>query len=603
MKSNLLKAGIFCLVTLMSWNVGAQILKNGVTPEAAAKAFVEKSNRASNLVPVQVDGKSVVKMPATKRSLKRDIVRPGAFYTVSDGYYNLVPGTGLGEDEDGTTIYAENGVFGYIDRDLKFINETPENEYDSFVWEFLGSKYEGDTLVMHPYFATNGFYFETPKLTATYAGADSTYQMGTYIDASGNEVAGMVSTRGAGYVYNVDVHAVPFVNTYYNTINANDLWNNMLFGWDTESKPYYVENYQAPSGGPIGIWGAFFYLVTPKTTEFNENNSFTIEWWELSDDGKEWKTVKSFENVVPVYDGLSAGMRLWHVAVNSTTPDVMIKNEYCIVVKGPHDGTQWALFAQIDRDQTEGAKNTAYFIPTEGDLAGELCQYSLATVDGEGNTVPFNYNSSLDIWQFVVSPYIVMMDETTNFIPETEYDFSINGETRNYLMMNWWGTGETGLELTATVSNSTDGDWLTVTAPKAGTGTSASLFSMSITAAPKKFNVKARRATVTISDNVGFSREIIVYQGDHAIADEMLAVEEVRNTGKIKVTADAERYNVIYPTIYKTLNVYNVSGHLMNTKTLSEDGVVTIDAQSWTNGVYLLKFTGNGKTQTVKVVR
>ena len=168
---------------------------------------------------------------------------------------------------------------------------------------------------------------------------------------------------------------------------------------------------------------------------------------------------------------------------------------------------------------------------------------------------------------------------------------------------DWWGTGETGLELTATVSNSTDGDWLTVTAPKAGTGTSASLFSMSITAAPKKFNVKARRATVTISDNVGFSREIIVYQGDHAIADEMLAVEEVRNTGKIKVTADAERYNVIYPTIYKTLNVYNVSGHLMNTKTLSEDGVVTIDAQSWTNGVYLLKFTGNGKTQTIKVVR
>ena len=46
MRSNLLKAGIFCLVTLMSWNAGAQILKNGVTPEAAAKAFVEKSNRS-----------------------------------------------------------------------------------------------------------------------------------------------------------------------------------------------------------------------------------------------------------------------------------------------------------------------------------------------------------------------------------------------------------------------------------------------------------------------------------------------------------------------------------------------------------------------------
>ena len=45
MRSNLLKAGIFCLVTLMSWNVGAQILKDGVTPEAAAKAFVEKRNR------------------------------------------------------------------------------------------------------------------------------------------------------------------------------------------------------------------------------------------------------------------------------------------------------------------------------------------------------------------------------------------------------------------------------------------------------------------------------------------------------------------------------------------------------------------------------
>ncbi|MBO5880106.1 MAG: hypothetical protein J6Q57_00455, partial [Paraprevotella sp.] len=437
LKNNILKILTLCSAILSTGVFTVQAQNKVMTPGEALKAFTINQPVKEHVVPSCLKGMNVIKGMPVKRVMKRNTAKPGALYATCDGYYNLVPGTGLGQKENGDVVYAEHGIFGYIDRDLKFINKTPVNEYDSFVWDFLGTIYEGDTLVMHPYFANNGFYFDTPKLTATYAGADSIYQMGTYMDVNGKEVAGMVSTRGAGYVYNVDVDALPFVNTYYNTINPSDVWNNVLFGWDLESKPYYVENYQAPSGGPIGIWGAYFYLVTPKTTEFNSDNSFTVEWWEMSDDGKEWKTVKTFENVIPEYDGLSNGKRLWHVSVNSETPDVLIENEYCIVIKGPQDGTKWALFAQVDRDQTEGAKNTAYFIPTTGDLEGQFCQYTLAMQEENGDVVPFNYNSSLDVWQFIVSPYIIMMDESTNFIPETEYDFAINGETRNYMMMNW----------------------------------------------------------------------------------------------------------------------------------------------------------------------
>ena len=602
-KNKKFKMLTLCGVLILTGTIAAQAQNKVITPNEAIKAFTAKQRIFENVVPSHLDGMSVIKGAPVKRTLKRNTEKPGALYTISDGYYNLVPGTGLGEKDNGDVVYAENGVFGYIDRDLKFINKTPANEYDSFVWDFLGTIYEGDTLVMHPYFANNGFYFDTPKLTATYAGTDSIYQMGTYIDKNGKEVPGMVSTRGAGYVYNVDVDAVPFVNTYYNTFDPSDVWNNMLFGWDLESKPYYVENYQAPAGGPIGIWGFFFYLVTPKTTEFNDDNSFTIEWWEMSDDGKEWKTVKTFENVVPEYDGLSNGMRLWHVTANSETPDVLIDNEYCIVIKGPHDGTKWALFAQVDRDQTENAKNTAYFIPTTGDLEGQFCQYTLATKEENGDIVPFNYNSSLDVWQFIVSPYIIMMDESTNFIQETEYDFAINGETRNYMMMNWWGTAASGVKLTATVSNSTDGDWLTVTVPEAGTGTAASLYTMSMTAKAKKFNVKARRATVTIADNMGYSREIIVYQGDRAEADKLVSVAEANSTRKISVKAEGDGYTFICPSIYHELRVCNAAGQTITTQSLAGDGIGTLSATTWGKGVYLLQFIGKGTSQTIKIVR
>lgn len=605
--NKIFKVGALSVAVMMSCAAGAQTFKGAWTPADAIKTLTVDENTLQKKQAVQgvVSGTDKKAVAVSKKSIiKRDATgKPGALYTANEGYYNLVPGVGLAQSEDGSTIYAENGIFGYIDRDLKFINKTPADEYDSFVWDFLGTIYEGDTLVMHPYFATNGYYFETPKLTATYAGADSTYQMGTYVNSAGETVPGMVATSGMAYVYNVDVHALPFVNTYYNTINSSDIWNNMLFGWDTESKPYYVESYTAPSGGPIGIWGAHFYLVTPKATEFKESNSFTVEWWELSDDGKSWNTVKEFTNVVPSYEGLTNGMRLWSVSVNSTKPDVMIKNEYCIVVKGPHDGTQWALFAQIDRDPSEDAKNTAYFIPTVGDLEGEFCQYTLVGLDDNGNESPFTYNTSLDIWQFIVSPYIIMVDESNNFISETDYDFSINGETRNYLMMDWWGTADGGVELTATVSNSTDGDWLTVTAPVAGTGTSASLFSMSMTAEAKKFNQKARRATVTISDNVGFSRDIIVYQGDREEADNELAINEAESIGQAVVTAEADGYKVIYPSCYNTLSVYATSGCLMTVQQLPEGGVANINAAAWSKGVYMMTLSGNGKTQTVKVVR
>ena len=121
--------------------------------------------------------------------------------------------------------------------------------------------------------------------------------------------------------------------------------------------------------------------------------------------------------------------------------------------------------------------------------------------DTEGKEYEFTYNTSLDIHMFVATPYIIMSedDATATIVQQDELELNIDGETHNYLLMDWFGTASSGTTISASISESTDGDWLTVTQPvQAGTDANRkNYFSMSLKATSKDWLLEGRRATLT----------------------------------------------------------------------------------------------------------
>lgn len=284
---------------------------------------------------------------------------------------------------------------------------------------------------------------------------------------------------------------------------------------------------------------------------------------------------------------------------NTDMPEVLVKNSFYVMIVGPQDGTKWALMAQLDRiDYPDPERNTAYFVPTVGEYAGQVRQYVLQDQTGQA----FNYASSLDIHQFVATPYMIMSKNGTDVIEDTNYDFNATGEVRDLLISDWLGGSSNGVSITATVSNSSHGDWFSVTQPVAAEGKS-NLFAITLTAQAKPFNVKGRRATLTLTDNKGFSRDLTIYQGDRSAADDALSVEAVNASGRVDVTAAGEGFDVIYPSSYNRLDVYATSGQLVGTYALSAGGSAHIAAASWQKGIYVFQFAGNEGTQVVKVLK
>lgn len=535
--------------------------------------------------------------------------KPGAFYSVDAGYYNLVPGFALTILEDDSVVYARRGILGYPDRDLHFANRSKEGTFSAFEWDFDGDKFSEDTVLMHPYFANNGVYLNTPKLTATMNGVDSVYQMGysqDYVDQT-KFLPGMVALSRMAYVYNVDVDAAPFVNTFYSALSPTDPWGNgnMLFGWDTDMQPAYVELFDAPKDGAVVLWGTHFYVLTPTTVDLGKKR-FTVSWAEYDSKKDEWVLVKEFKDVKAKLDRdlSTTTLRVWEVAVNTETPECLVNSSFYVMIDGPQDGTKWALLSQLDRmDFTDSERNTAYYVPKKGEYAGQMCQYVLQLQNGN-EVVDFNYASSLDIHQYVATPYMIMCKDNArlDFVQDTNYDFSIDGETQKYLILDWLGGASNDVTVSATVSNSSDGDWFTVTQPVEAEGKS-NLFAISMTAQAKPWNVKGRRATLTLTDNKGFSRDLTIYQGDRSAADDALSVEAVNASGRVDVTAAGEGFDVIYPSSYNRLDVYATSGQLVGTYALSAGGSAHIAAASWQKGIYVFQFAGNEGTQVVKVLK
>lgn len=556
---------------------------------------------------------------ATKRALKRDaeVVKPGSFYTVAPGYYNLVPGYGVAYENDEVSVYAEHGILGFIDRDIVFTNRTPE--YDSFYWTVEDNTYTYDEIMAHPLFNEQR-YMEPPLLTATLAGVDSTYQMGAYVQPAedGQEsktVPGMIALSGGAFVYNVDIPASPFSETSYGSLSGD--WNSMIFGYEKDLKTAYMEMFDAPAGGNAALASTLFHVVTPNTVDLS-GNPFKVTWVAKQKGSGEWKSLAQMTSSASYMPESSGnGLRLWRVLASPEDQDfILVEDSFYVMIEGPHDA-QWAMFhyyrsntvvnekgEPVDELDPVVDKNTAYFVYLEGEQAGTMGQYMGTTTDNSGNTVYVRRNASLDIHQYVITPYMLLVEKDLMNVNQTGMvDIAATGETLDYYLSDWRGGADSNVAITATVSASTDGDWLTVKQPAAAEGANLSyMFTFGVEASYLDFDTEGRRATVTLTDNAGFSRDIVVYQGDHDAADEALAVAEVNASGKVKAVCDGEEFLLTYPTGYCSLSVYDISGKLLDSRSLSPAGSDRISASGLRNGIYLLQFVGKD-AQTVKVLK
>ncbi len=563
-----------------------------------------KSAPVRNVVQFPTQGKSMLTLqdvmktgqPVVKRGITRDVTsgKPGTFYTVSNGVYNLVPGYYLDHQQ---TIVSEGGVLGYIDRELYFKNATPE--YDQFMW-VVGSTVQSTDSVglrIYPSASTNFINVETPKLTAALSGRDSTYQMGAYYNSKTSSIEpGMIVVSGGAYVYNVDADASPFADTYFITMSETDSWSKMGFGSDAETKSTYVEMFEKPLGGSVALQVTSFYVVSPSTEDLS-SAQFEVDWVQI--DGMESKVVKSF-TAKPVHAGSFGDTEsVWSVTVYTDVP-VVFTNEFYIHIAGPQNGEKWALFHQISRGRYGNAqKNTAYTVPSVGENAGVMIQY--VGYNNAGEEIP--YNTSLDIHTYMITPYILLANSSQQVQQTDAFDFNLDGENRTFLMRDWMGSPNLGVVVSAKISESTDGDWLTVTSPTVASGAGLSdFFSMNIKAEALPFLVEGRRATITLSDNYGFSREIVIYQGDRESADMALGVQSIDVQGKVFAIYRNGNFELTYPSVFNNVQLYTLDGRLLNTELLSESGTDLISAETLPNGVYVLKFLGEDN-RTVKVTK
>lgn len=605
-----IKYGAVVAALVMSLSAAAQT--------AQQKPLVEMARAAQFVAPLPTKVATVttpeITVPVEGKTYKRSIEKPGTYYTAEKGYYNLVPGFAMTFDNAGNpTSYASNGIFGYIDRDLHFINRTPK--YDWSLWDFYGDTSEDDTVRTHPLF-TNMGYSITPKLTASLNGVDSLYQMGAkpHGTIADSIKPGNVSLAGFGFVYNVDVDATPFAETSYFPMDDNNPWNNLLFGHDTEVKPVYMEVFDKPCGGPVVLSATHFYVWTPTTVDLS-NKTFNVTWSEENEETGEWEEVKKFTKVKPSFSSdqplASAGIRLWEVYAVASDLSVMVDKSFSVMISGPQDGTQWALMcyyrgvteADADEAVAEAMGNTAYYIATEGDYAGQVGQYMVQMQNSEQVLGDYVLHTSLDIHQRILSPYMLIADRATlSTYTESEFDLSTDGGTLECYLSDWYGGASYGVSITAEVTESTDGDWLTVTTPTSGTGTSSELFAIDFKASYLDIDTEGRRATVKLSDNKGFSRDIVIYQGDRDAADRLLSVEHVNAAGKAQVSREGDTFCVTYPEGCHLLKVYGVDGTCVAACPLTSEGTVNVSAADWAEGVYLFQLCGK-TPQSLKVIK
>ncbi len=95
--------------------------------------------------------------------------------------------------------------------------------------------------------------------------------------------------------------------------------------------------------------------------------------------------------------------------------------------------------------------------------------------------------------------------------------------------------------------------------------------------------------------------DVLVFNIDQNITNSGIVENEAAS--KVKIVYKDDSFDLSYPVEYTSVNVYNISGQLVDSYNLPNDGVFSIPAGDLAKGIYLLKFSGRSVGETVKAVK
>ena len=441
-----------------------------------------------------------------------------AYYERPAGVYNIKAGFAYTE-----TGYSRHGILAPIYQDVVYRNASTSAV--AVDWLINGKlSFADSALVVYLPGGTN-FYEPMPELTA-YALTDAvdTYQYGYCLNPDSVQAGKNVYDEGQavtvpfGMVHNLDVGAESFYNTYIATKGTD--WTQMLFGYDKDYKPSYVEIFEKPLGSVV-LSSVYTYIATP--VNYNLTDVDFSMYIMTYDESTGWSPLTQKVTAKPGgrLGQLTEECDVWHITFSLEKP-VIVNKQFGIVLSGPQDGSaQWAFMHQNDRSM-DSYYYTAGYIPTVGEYAGYLMPYAL---NYNGAATP--YPASIDMGLQVFMPYNMVMDTVEyQFLNYGDYiEFSEEGTagtTWPAYLWNWYAFiygSEAKLRITS------NADWLSaevITQP----ADDRFLSEISISVEPLPDGMKGRAGVLTIIDNAGYESYWKIVQGDAAAGIEGVTVAQ-----------------------------------------------------------------------------
>jgi hypothetical protein len=141
-------------------------------------------------------------------------------------------------------------------------------------------------------------------------------------------------------------------------------------------------------------------------------------------------------------------------------------------------------------------------------------------------------------------------------------------------------------------------EWLKITGVDDSDYEQYGLIYITTSADPLPDGVSGRSGNLIINSRGGVKATIRVKQGDAEwTGTKNPAVKEVR------VVGTDNSFELTYTENYHAVTIFDVTGKRMETYTLPAGGTFSIPAHDLSKGVYLLRFSGNGRTETIKALK
>lgn len=439
-----------------------------------------------------------------------------AYYEKPAGVYNIKAGFAYTD-----TTYSRHGILAPIFQDVVYRNASTNAV--AIDWEIDGniSFIDSASVIYLP--AGGNFYEPMPKLTAYAANdAEDTFQYGYCLNKDSAQAGKTVYDEGQavtvpfGMVHNLDAGAESFYNTYIATKGSD--WTQMLFGYDKDYKPSYVEIFEKPLGSVV-LSSVYTYIATPVNYDLADVQ-FSM-YVMVYDESTGWMPLTQKVTAKPGgrLGQLTDECDVWHITFFFEKP-LIVDKQFGIVLDGPQDGSaQWAFMHQNDREMGTG-HYTAGYIPSVGEYTGYLMPYAL-----NYNGTPTPYPASIDMGVEMFMPYNMVMDTVNfQFLNYGDYiEFSEQGTAGTpwpAYLWNWYAYiygSKAKVRITSNV------DWLSAEVVKQPAD-DRFLSEINISVDPLPADVKGRAGVLTIIDNMGYETHWKFIQGDAAAGIEEVTV-------------------------------------------------------------------------------